>query len=374
MRGEWYDMGICWITKNGIDEGVVMVKGVAAYFSSGPTLGARRLLARLTALVVVSCALWLPQAGEAAFYNTQDEIELGRKISKAVEKEYKLSPDKSLQERVQRLGRALAAAADRLELPYTFKVLESKEINAFALPGGPVYIFRGLADYMSDDELAGVIGHEIGHIVKRHSLKQMEKSMGLGLLTLLLLGDKALPLQTVMQQAVMAGYSRDDEREADYLGFTLTTKADFSPYSMELGLRKLAKVHDAPDYGLFSSHPEPEARIGLLQKYIAKGGIRPQVISDGTNGRVADGAWTFAADESTSYAVAGALYRIARRGDVRPDWFILDNDGTSIRVYYDNIIIVTVTAQEAAIAGLTTEEQANRYIASFREWAAARVK
>ena len=111
----------------------------------------------------------------------------------------------------------------------------------------------------------------------------------------------------------MAGYSREDEREADNQGFWLTTKADFNPYSMQLGLQKLAKVHDAPDYGLFSSHPEPEARIALLKKYIDKAGIQPRVISDGKTVKVTDGAWVFTADESTAFAVAGALYRIARK-------------------------------------------------------------
>ena len=335
---------------------------------------AMRLLAGLTATVLLWCAVLFPAVGQAAFYNAQDEIELGKKISKEVEKEYKLSPDKSLQERVQRLGRALAAASDRPELPYTFKVLESNEINAFAIPGGPVYVFRGLADYMSDDELAGVIGHEIGHIVKRHSIKQMEKSMGMGLLMLLLLREQGMALQSLVQQAVMAGYSREDEREADYQGFLLTTKADFNPYSMQLSLQKLAKVNDAPDYGLFSSHPEPEARIALLKNYIDKGGIQPRVISDGKSARVTDGMWIFTADESTAFAVAGALYRIARKGEVSPDWFILDHDGSTVCIYYDNILVLTVTEQQAAVAGLIPQELANKYVAIFREWAKARGK
>ena len=335
---------------------------------------AMRLLAGLTAAIFFWCAVSFPAIGQAASNNAQAEIELGEKISKEVEKQYKLSPDKSQQERVQRLGRALAAASDRPELPYTFKVLEGNEINAFAIPGGPVYIFRGLTDYMSDDELAGVIGHEIGHIVKRHSIKQMEKSMGMGLLMLLLLREQGMALQSVVQQAVMAGYSREDEREADYQGFWLTTKADFNPYSMQLGLQKLAKVHDAPDYGLFSSHPEPEARIALLKKYIDKAGIQPRVISDGKNVRVTDGAWMFAADESTAFAVAGALYRIARKGELLPDWFILDNDGSTVCIYYDNLLVLTVTEQQASVAGLVPQELANKYVAIFREWAAARAK
>lgn len=333
-----------------------------------------RLAARLKRSVnwlTVVVFLWAALAvwPAVAYANVQDEIEIGKKVGKELERAYKLSPDKAAQERVERLGRALAAVSERPELPYTFKVLAVDEINALALPGGPVYVFKGLADYMTDDELAGVIGHEIGHIVKRHSIKQMEKSTGMGILMLLLLGDKAMPLQTLVQQLAMAGYSRDDEKEADYMGFQLTSKAGFNPYSMQLGLEKLAKVSNAPDYGLFSSHPEPETRVALLKGYIQKSGIQPQVTGSGKTRQVVDGAWNFAAEEVEAYALAGALYRISRQGEVQPDWFILDNDGENLLIYYDDIKVWTVTAQQAAIADAPLLELANRYVTVFRSWA-----
>ena len=324
------------------------------------------------AIALVFFVVWAaicPAVAQASFYSVKDEIEIGKRVGKAIEKEYKLSPDQAAQERVERLGRALATASDRPDLPYTFKVLAVDEVNALALPGGPVYVFKGLADYMSDDELAGVIGHEIGHIVKRHSIKQMEKSMGMGLVMLLLLGGKALPLQSLVQQAVMAGYSRDDEREADYQGFLLTTKAGFNPYSMQLGLEKLAKLHDAPDFGLFSSHPEPQARVARLKGYLQKSGIKPQVVANSKLFQVVDGTWTFETDEATAYAVAGALYRVSRKGQIMPDWFILDSDGSTVYVYYDDVLVWTVTEQQAAIAHTTAEEMASQYAGVFRGWA-----
>ena len=324
------------------------------------------------AIALIFFVVWAaicPAVAQASFYSVKDEIEIGKRVGKEIEKEYKLSPDQAAQERVERLGRALATASDRPDLPYTFKVLAVDEVNALALPGGPVYVFKGLADYMSDDELAGVIGHEIGHIVKRHSIKQMEKSMGMGLVMLLLLGGKALPLQSLVQQAVMAGYSRDDEREADYQGFLLTTKAGFNPYSMQLGLEKLAKVHNAPDFGLFSSHPEPQARVARLKGYLQENEIRPQVVADGKMFRVIDGTWTFETDETTAYAVAGALYRVSRKGQVLPDWFILDSDGSTVYVYYEDVLVWTVTEQQAAIARTTAAELAGQYVGIFRGWA-----
>lgn len=314
---------------------------------------------------------WWPAA---AYASVQDEIEIGKKVGKELERAYKLSPDKAAQERVERLGRALAAVSERPELPYTFKVLAVNEINALALPGGPVYVFKGLADYMTDDELAGVIGHEIGHIVKRHSIKQMEKSTGMGILMLLLLGDKAMPLQTLVQQLATAGYSRDDEKEADYQGFLLTTKAGFNPYSMQLGLEKLAKVSDAPDYGLFSSHPEPETRVALLKGYLQKSGIQPRVTGSGKTRQVVDGTWSLAVEEAEAYALAGALYRVSRQGEVQPDWFVLDYEGEAMHIYYNDIKVWTITAQQAAIADKPLLDLANHYMALFRSWAESKGK
>lgn len=325
-------------------------------------------------LFFICYGICLPQTAGAAFYNVKDEIEIGRSVSKEVEKSYKLSGDKNVQERVERLGRQLAAVSERPDLPYTFKVLEVNEINAFALPGGPVYVFKGLADYMSDDELAGVIGHEIGHIVKRHSIKQMEKSMGMSLLMLLVLRDKGMALQTAVQQAVMASYSREDEREADYQGFLLTAKAALNPYGMQMGLKKLAAVHDAPDYGLFNSHPEPETRVALLEGYVVKDNVQPRVTNKGTTATISHGKWSFETDEISAYTIAGALYRVHCRGEIEPDWFILDYDGEEVRIYYDTIPIWTVTNQEAAIANLPMEELANHYVKAFRDWAQERNK
>ena len=115
-----------------------------------------------------------------------------------------------------------------------------------AVPGGFIYVFKGLLDFMpSDDELAGVLGHEVGHIVKRHSVKQVEKQMALTLLTIILTKGQGFILADATMQALMAGYSRSDEREADEQGFTLTNKAGFNPYSMLITVSKLQDLADA---------------------------------------------------------------------------------------------------------------------------------
>lgn len=338
-------------------------------------LNLRRLLAVILCITLLASTLALPVA-EA--YSVNDEIEIGKKIGKALENEYKLVEDAAVQERVERLGRTLAAYSDRPDLPYTFKVLNVNEVNALALPGGPVYVFKGLVDFMNDDELAGVIGHEIGHIVKRHSIKQMEKNMGMTLLMLVLLGDRGLPLQSVLQQALMARNSREAEEEADHHGYALTLKAGFNPYSMLMGMQRLAEVSGGSDFGMFASHPEPEVRIKRLKGYIQKSNIHPQVVTDAASVRLTDGEWTFDAfaalsgerkPELYAYQLAGALYRVSRKAEIRPDWFVLDRDGDNVRIYYDDIMVLTVTAQQAAIAGTTATELAGSFIPKLQEWA-----
>ena len=109
---------------------------------------------------------------------------MGRETAMALEAQYGVVQDYELQERVNRIGQSLVAVSDRQDLEYTFKVLNCDEVNALACPGGFVYVFKGLIDYMpSDSELAGVLGHEVSHIVEKHTVHQIEKQ----LLTTLLL-------------------------------------------------------------------------------------------------------------------------------------------------------------------------------------------
>ena len=350
------------------------VDNVAKKFSQS---GLRRLGIRVVAAWLCACfiVMSVPSNAQAWMFSVKDEIELGKKFSKEVERKYKVCKEQLLQDRVERLGRPLAKLSGRDDLPFTFKVIESKEINAFALPGGPVYVFRGLAEYMNDDELAGVLGHEIGHIVKRHSVKQLEKSISTGVIMLLAAGSKGVPLQIITQQMIMAGYSRDDEREADYLGFKLALQSGGNPYGMRLGIMKLSKVNDAPDYGLFSSHPEPDARIALLDGYAKKEGINPSVILVNQTWQINDGTWNFdTVSQEDAYGLAGTLYRVAHRGGltIKPEWFILDKKSEAIDVYYDDILIWSVSDTEAAIANVSAEEMAERYLNIFRDWAVKR--
>ncbi|SDM05660.1 Peptidase family M48 [Dendrosporobacter quercicolus] len=340
------------------------------------------LLRRVTGLLLLlltTSAFFMP-AASAGLISTKDEISIGRSVGKQLEEKYGVVDDPALQERVTRIGMNMVAVSDRSNLPYSFKVLNSKEINAMAAPGGYIYIFQGLVDYMqSDDELAGVIGHEIGHVVKRHTVRQMEKSLGLSLLFGVVFGDRGVMLQNLAYNAIMAGHSRSDEREADYLGFTHSFKAGYNPYSMLLGLYKLSELDQKYHYDLFSDHPEGKARIALVQKQLREAGIEPLVVldEDGKTARVVDGEWQLPPIYATlngykpllrAYFVAGNLYRLRELSDYSSDKYILDTDGTNFTVYYDDRKIITVTPEDAAAQSMSVQELANLHIDTLRNW------
>lgn len=166
----------------------------------------------LFALVTVFSIFSWTISVEAGMISQEQEIEMGHKTAISLEAKYGLSQDKQLQERVNNIGQKLAAVSGRNDLQYTFKVLNSNEVNALACPGGFVYVFKGLIDYMpTDTELAGVLGHEVGHVAKKHTVNAIEKQMWTSLILLAATRGQGLGLVQAAQQALFAGYSRTDE-------------------------------------------------------------------------------------------------------------------------------------------------------------------
>ncbi len=341
----------------------------------------RRITGLLIAWLLVTNVLVMPTAS-AGLISTKEEISIGRDVGKQLEEKFGVVDDPELQARVNRIGMSMVAVSDRRDLPYSFKVLNSKEINAMAAPGGFIYIFKGLIDLMpSDDELAGVIGHELGHVVKRHSVRQMEKSLGIGILFGVAFGDRGAMLQNIAYNAIMAGHSRSDEREADYLGFVHSYKAGYNPYSMLLGLYKLSELDQKYHYDLFSDHPEGKARVALAQKYLKDAKVTPTVTQseDGKSAQVTDGQWKLPPVYASlsgykpvhrACFVAGTLYRLKALSDYSPDRYILDTDGTNFTVYYNDRQVFTVVPEDAAAQGMSAQELANRYIEALRNWQA----
>lgn len=214
---------------------------------------------------------------ETLFYSSDKEINLGRSIAKQVEAKYKLAEDVSMQERADVIGQKIAVVCDRKDLVYYFKVIDEKEVNAVSLPGGFIYINKGLMDIASDDELACVIAHEVGHIAARHSIKKLQASMGYMLARILTAtatsSAEAVYGADLAFSEIMMGYSRDDELLADKVGIRYAQKAGFDPYAMIsfLGKLKEAKRKEpaAPlSYG--RTHPYMADRVAIVKQELGE--------------------------------------------------------------------------------------------------------
>ena len=338
----------------------------------------------LLAFVFVLCVVFgITPPAQAGMISLEQEIEMGRETAKSLEAQYGLYQDDAMQERVNRIGQRLAAVSGRTEIAYSFKVLNHNEVNALACPGGFIYVFKGLIDYMpSDTELAGVLGHEVGHVAKKHTVNSIEKQLWTTLALIVATGGRGgMSLIGAAQQALFAGYSRTDERGADKEGFYNTVNAGFNPYAMLITANKLedlAEQGGGASYGLFSSHPEPEERVKRIQKYLKEYDIAPMVVLN-ENGvaTIKENDWTFNISqdigstkaEYRAYMLAGSLWVARQRGEINPDYFVVSDNGSSAHIYYDDIQLLTVYNQDAVGISPNAGAYAAACTKMLREWA-----
>ena len=209
----------------------------------------------------------------------QEERELGEKVLQEVRKIWPMVQDPAPREYIARIGKRVLATMEAQPFEYEFYVLNTPEINAFAVPGGKVFFNSGLILMVEkEDELAGVMAHEIGHVLARHIARQSEQGMKLGLATLgallagIFLGPQAATAIGVTAQAAsataMLKYSREYEEEADYLGLKYMERAGYDPQAMVTMLKKLRRISgpastDPPAYLL--THPAAEQRMGNME-------------------------------------------------------------------------------------------------------------
>ena len=239
------------------------------------------LLGLVSISVFLSCVATGP-AGKKSFIfiDSATEISMGKQAEKEVLAKTKTLADADWQNYVNKLGQSLAQFSQRKDLTYTFTVLDSKEINAFALPGGPLYIYTGLLKLMDDEaELAAVLGHEIGHVDGRHAVRQMQPAVGITAIEALALGDKSPAAQqalNVVMGIALTGYGRSQELEADQFGLFYTHKAGYDPNGAVRVFKKLAGLAGAEtgDRSFFenlsATHPETKERIAKLEVEIKK--------------------------------------------------------------------------------------------------------
>jgi len=242
-------------------------------------LAKRSALLLTGALTLAACAT-NPVTGEQDFVlmSEADEVKLGASYHTELLRQYREYDDPELSAYVERIGQTLAAESHRDYLEFHFTVLDSEEINAFALPGGYVYMTRGIMAYLnSEAELAGVLGHEIGHVTARHSVRQHSQSTVTGIVGGVLsaaTGAGEGNIFDALGQALTSGYGRDHELEADRLGAQYLARTGYNPDNM---IEVIGVLKDQEEYanaqaesegleprgyhGVFSTHPRNDKRL-----------------------------------------------------------------------------------------------------------------
>lgn len=245
-------------------------------------------IALLALAMLQGCAVD-PVSGKQDFVmmSESDEIAEGRRADAEVRKEYGVYDSPQLQQYVNQVGQRLAANSHRPNLQYHFTVVDNPEVNAFALPGGYIYITRGILPYLdSEAELAAILGHEIGHVTARHAVKQYTAAtaanIGVELASIFvpeINTQVGYNLVNISGGALLSGYGREHELEADKLGSEYLARTGYDPHAMidVLSILKNQEQFDAAlardehrtpraYHGLFASHPDTDSRLQQVVK------------------------------------------------------------------------------------------------------------
>lgn len=251
----------------------------------------RRIIGLISTMLLAAGGVFLLGADGCGSANPlsideNTEIRIGQQAAAETEAQYGLANNPTQTTRVQRIGRAIAAVSERPNLPWTFKIINVADVNAFAFPGGPIYVTRGLIEQnLPDAELSGVLGHEIAHVNERHSVNAIERAMTYSLLSDLVLGKNAA-LRTAtdlaVQYAIQLPHSRQDEYEADAVGIRLAYNAGYPANGMVAFLRRLQQLSGpsrSPEW--LSTHPLTTERVQRAEQITAQvsGQRRPVPIS-----------------------------------------------------------------------------------------------
>jgi predicted Zn-dependent protease len=228
---------------------------------------------------LAACAALSACAGSIS---QQEEVQMGAQGAQQVNAQLPMLGDASINAYVNSLGQAIARTTSRADLGWHFAVVNSEVINAFALPGGYVYVNRGvLTNASNESELAGVLGHEIEHVVRRHSVKQMESmqgaNVGVGIACALTGVCNNTAAQAAIQvggTAVFAKFSRSDEIQADEGGFNNVINAGLNPRGMLTFFQKLLAEEQQGGGGnasaWFADHPGTQDRIADIQRMLSE--------------------------------------------------------------------------------------------------------
>lgn len=246
---------------------IVKVRGIISYIT----------LIVFLILLILSCATTGVNKYQPNIFSTKQELELGARFAKEIEVQSRLCAVQAVNRFIEELGQRLVNVSDRPDIPYHFKIIdEPDQINAFALPGGYVYVYTGLLKQAdSEAEVAGVLAHEIGHVVARHATERLTLLYGYRLGVSLLLGDDPSEIKKLMANLFGTGgllaYSRQNEYEADKLGVKYVVRAGYDPKGMLQFFQKLKilQQHEPSKLEqLLSTHPPISERIKRVKELI----------------------------------------------------------------------------------------------------------
>lgn len=329
------------------------------------------MLSAATLIVVCAAASCSrnPATGRLQFglVSQDDEVALGREADADVREALGLYEDKGLTELVTRVGTGLAARSERPELPWSFVVLDEPAVNAFALPGGWVYVTRGLlAHLVSEDELAAVLGHEAGHVTARHGVVQLRKQRAaqrsVGLFRIVdpnLRHVGGIAARTA--GLALLKHSRDDEHEADDLGLRYVVKGGYDANAITAMFTILAGVtaaeggSDVPPW--LSTHPEPELRRDRMAERIVASGIA-QTVSEPDPEFLAHLDGLVFGDDPRAGFFVGTRFFHPRRGfqvDLPEGWRAQHNDDRVVAVTEDERTVLALGPSESETAAEALE-------------------
>jgi predicted Zn-dependent protease len=256
-----------------------------ARFAPGAGMKHQRFALALCVVLSLHCG---GSGGDFNLISIEEEWQLGQQLSQDIARQVPLNNSPAVNNYIRQMGQRIVSNTNMANLPWNFYVVNNNEINAFAIPGGHVYIHTGLINAASNaSELAGVMAHEISHVLARHSTEQISRQYGLSVLASVVLGQDPGMLQQLAAQLVAQGalarFSRDAEEEADALGLQAMNEAGYNPRGMVTMFQKLlANRRSAPGAveRFFSTHPLTEDRIRDTERRIQSLPQRPTITDD----------------------------------------------------------------------------------------------
>jgi len=221
---------------------------------------------------------------ETLLYDTEKEVKIGTAYAAKINKTYKMNTDVDVNERINDILNRIVEVCDRKDLVYFIKIIDKKSINAVSFPGGYIYLFQGLIDQVeSDDELAGVIAHEVAHITAKHGIKRLQAAYGSMLLqvTSSVLTPEIAQGTNLALTSLFFEHSQQDEFLSDRLAVKYMKKAGYDPNGMISFFLKLKKENEkAPlkNFSYWKTHPYPAKRMAVVnQEITGKLGFRDYI-------------------------------------------------------------------------------------------------